>query len=130
MTPELIERLESAAALPTGLYAEAATQGAADNARIASLQAECDMWCSKANERQLRIGELKAKLVERTADREAGRIAGMEQAAEALEADALTCDCFAHSEGECACGAWCEWKSITSARAVEIVRAAKEQGNG
>lgn len=52
---------------------------------------------------------------------------GMEEAAGALEADAQLCDCHAHSESECACGAWCEWKTITSARAVEIVRAKAEE---
>ena len=61
---------------------------------------------------------------------ERGRLAGMEQAAVALEADAKLCDCSAYEENECACGAWCEWKTITSARAVEIVRAAKGEGNG
>jgi hypothetical protein len=69
MTPELIERLlENAHILPALMLSEAATQGAADNARIASLQDECNMWCSKANERQLRIAELEAKLAERTAE--------------------------------------------------------------
>ena len=54
----------------------------------------------------------------------------IEEAVKALEADAKLCDCFAYSEDECACGAWCEWKSITSARAVEIVRALiKDQTN-
>ena len=62
--------------------------------------------------------------------REAGRLAGLEEAAVALEADAKLCDCAAREENECACGAWCEWKTITSARAVEIVRAAKGEGNG
>jgi hypothetical protein len=52
---------------------------------------------------------------------------GVEEAAKALEADAKKRDCFARNEGECGCGAWCEWKSITSARAVEIVRALQEQ---
>lgn len=52
---------------------------------------------------------------------------GVEEAAKALEADAMKCDCAAREERECACGAWCEWKSITSARAVEIVRALQEQ---
>lgn len=55
------------------------------------------------------------------------REAAIEECAQALEADAIKCDCFARNEGECGCGAWCEWKSITSARAVEIVRALKEQ---
>jgi len=54
---------------------------------------------------------------------EVGIEVGIEAAANALEADAKKCDCFARNEGECGCGAWCEWKSITSARAIEIVRA-------
>ena len=54
------------------------------------------------------------------------RDAAIEDCANALEADAKKCDCFARNEGECGCGAWCEWKSISSARAVELVRALKE----
>lgn len=50
------------------------------------------------------------------------REAVIEECANALEADAMKCDCAALEERECGCGAWCEWKSITSARAVEIVR--------
>jgi hypothetical protein len=50
---------------------------------------------------------------------------GIEAAINALEADAMKCDCAALEERECACGAWCEWKSITSARAIEIVRELK-----
>ena len=57
------------------------------------------------------------------AEWQAGYEAGVETAAKTLEADARLCDCSAYEEGECACGAWCEWKSIPSARAVEIVRA-------
>ena len=53
---------------------------------------------------------------------------GVEEAAKALEADAKLCDCAAREERECGCGAWCEWKSITSARAVELVRALRELG--
>lgn len=56
------------------------------------------------------------------------REAVIEECANALEADAMKCDCAALEERECGCGAWCEWKSITSARAIEIVRAAKKQG--
>lgn len=48
--------------------------------------------------------------------------AGIEAAAKALEADAKKCDCFAYEENECACGSWADYKMITSARAVEIVR--------
>lgn len=54
---------------------------------------------------------------------QSGYDAGIEAAAKALEADAKKCDCFARYERECACGAWDDYKSITSARAVEIVRA-------
>ena len=59
--------------------------------------------------------------------RQYGYEAGVEAAAKALKADAKLCDCSAYEEGECACGAWCEWKSIPSARAIEIVRALQEQ---
>jgi hypothetical protein len=45
-----------------------------------------------------------------------------------IKAAAKKCDCFARNEGECGCGAWCEWKSITSQRAIEIVRALQERG--
>lgn len=51
----------------------------------------------------------------------------VEQCAQALEADAIKCDCAALEDRECACGAWDDYKSITSARAAEIVRALKEQ---
>ena len=52
---------------------------------------------------------------------------GVEEAAKALEADAMKCDCAALEERECACGAWDDYKTITSARAVEIVRALQEK---
>ena len=52
---------------------------------------------------------------------------GVEEAAKALEADAIKCDCAALEERECACGAWDDYKTITSARAVEIVRALQEK---
>ena len=60
--------------------------------------------------------------VAKVAEERAAFNAGIEAAAKALEADAMKCDCAAREERECACGAWCEWKSITSAGAVEIVR--------
>ena len=50
---------------------------------------------------------------------------GIEAAASALEVDAMKCDCAALEERECACGAWNDYKTITSARAVEIVRELK-----
>ena len=65
--------------------------------------------------------------VAKVAEERAAFNAGIEAAAKALEEDAKQCDCFTRNEGECGCGAWCEWKSITSTRAVEIVRALKEQ---
>lgn len=59
------------------------------------------------------------------AEWQAGYEAGVEAAVKALEADARLCDCLARVAGECGCGAWCEWKLIRSARAVEIVRELK-----
>lgn len=56
------------------------------------------------------------------AEWQAGYEAGVEAAAKAIEADAKLCDCLARVAGECGCGAWCEWKLIRSAKAVEIVR--------
>lgn len=61
------------------------------------------------------------------AEWQAGYDAGVEAAINALEADAKLCDCFAFEEDECGCGAWNDYKDISSARAVEIVRALKEQ---
>jgi hypothetical protein len=55
------------------------------------------------------------------------REAVIEECAKALEADAIKCDCAALEANECACGAWDDWKSISSARAAEIVRALKEK---
>ena len=60
--------------------------------------------------------------------RDITREAAIEECAKALEADAKLCDCAALEANECACGAWDDYKSITSARAVEIVRALKELG--
>ena len=57
------------------------------------------------------------------AEWQAGYEAGVEAAVNALEADAKKYDCFARMEVECGCGAWDDYKSITSSRAVEIVRA-------
>ena len=57
------------------------------------------------------------------AEWQAGYEAGVEAAVKALKADAKLCDCAALEANECACGAWDDYKSITSARAVEIVRA-------
>ena len=59
------------------------------------------------------------------AEWQAGYEAGIEACIKALEVDAKLCDCAALEERECACGAWDDYKSITSARAVEIVLALK-----
>jgi len=61
--------------------------------------------------------------VAKVAEERAAFNAGIEAAANALKDDAKKCDCFAHEENECACGSWQDYKTITSARAVEIVRA-------
>ena len=63
-----------------------------------------------------------AKALRQPTQSDALREAVIEECANALEADAMKCDCAALEERECGCGAWSEWKSITSARAVEIVR--------
>ena len=60
------------------------------------------------------------------AEWQAGYEAGVEAAVKALKADAKLCDCAARAANECACGAWDDYKSITSARAVEIVLALKD----
>lgn len=60
------------------------------------------------------------------AEWQAGYDAGVEASAIALEDDAKKCDCAALEANECACGAWDDYKSITSARAVELVRALQE----
>jgi hypothetical protein len=65
----------------------------------------------------------KTALIDTAAEWQAGYKDGVEAAAVALEAYAKRCDCSARNEDECACGAWDDYKSITSARAVEIVRA-------
>jgi hypothetical protein len=77
------------------------------------------------NSHKLALSESFERVV-KVAEERAAFNAGIEAAAKALEDDAKKCDCFARNEGECGCGAWCEWKSISSARAVELVRALKE----
>ena len=77
------------------------------------------------NSHKLALSESFERVV-KVAEERAAFNAGIEAAAKALKADAKKCDCFARNEGECGCGAWCEWKSITSQRAIEIVRALKE----
>jgi len=62
------------------------------------------------------------------AEWQSGYDAGIEAAIKALEDDAKKCDCAALEERECACGAWADYKTITSARAVELVRALRELG--
>lgn len=61
------------------------------------------------------------------AEWQAGYEAGVEAAVKALKDDAKLCDCAALEANECACGAWDDYKSITSARAIEIVRALQGQ---
>jgi len=48
--------------------------------------------------------------------------AGLDAAADAMEADAKLCDCFARSEGECGCGAWSDYKTVPVSRMVDLVR--------
>ena len=64
---------------------------------------------------------------DQAAEWQAGYEDGVQACVWALEADAKLCDCAALEDRECACGAWDDCKSITSDRAVEIVRALQEQ---
>jgi hypothetical protein len=66
-------------------------------------------------------------MIDPAAEWQSGYDAGVEAAANALEADARLCDCAALEESECGCGAWWDYKTIKSERAVEIVRAIKDQ---
>ena len=83
---------------------------------------------SDNNSQKLALSE-SFERVAKVAEERAAFNAGVEAAANALQDDAKKCDCFARNEGECGCGAWCEWKSITSARAVEIVRSLGKASN-
>jgi len=66
--------------------------------------------------------------VDRLSKWQKGFNSGVEEAAKALEADAKKCDCAAYEANECCCGAWDDYKTITSARAIELVRALRELG--
>lgn len=85
-----------------------------------------------AQEHIMRIGKMleesrheeeKQMTEDPAAEWQAGYEAGVEACAKALEADARLCDCAALEDRDCCCGAWNDYKTITSARAVEIVRA-------
>ena len=43
-----------------------------------------------------------------------------------IESDASQCDCAAHSSSECACGAWDDYKRVTS---MDLVRQLREAFN-
>jgi hypothetical protein len=59
--------------------------------------------------------------------RQAAYAAGLERAAVILEEDAKLCDCFARAEGECACGAWDDYKTAPIERMVDLIRAEKDK---
>lgn len=61
------------------------------------------------------------------AHRQAAFNAGLERAAVILEEDAKLCDCFARAEGECACGAWDDYKTAPIERMVDLIRAEKDK---
>jgi hypothetical protein len=52
---------------------------------------------------------------------EHGARVALDAAVKALEEDSGLCDCFARSEGECACGAWSGYKTVPLERAVDII---------
>ena len=59
----------------------------------------------------------------------AGKRAGMERAAEIAEADNKLCDCHAHSESECACGAWWDSKQVSPLSIAQAIRS-ENDGHG
>lgn len=93
------------------------TQGDALQADIDAM--ESILWVDTIIDDQEAIAKAFAR------HRQRGYDAGIEAAAKALEADARICDCAALEDRDCACGAWDDYKSITSTRAVEIVRELK-----
>jgi hypothetical protein len=48
---------------------------------------------------------------------------GIKAATKWAKNDAKLCDCSAYSEGECACGAWCDWKTVPMHRVIEAMEA-------
>ena len=58
---------------------------------------------------------------------EAYRDALLESVISHFEADAKMCDCFARSSGECACGAWDDYKKYDADRIASEIRAMKEE---
>lgn len=59
----------------------------------------------------------------------AGKRAGMERAAEIAEEDDKLCDCHAHSESECACGAWWGSKQVSPLAIAQAIRS-ENDGHG
>lgn len=114
MKPELIEEL--ARVIEAALCADAGrNQGA--------------IWRSERGRAQMFVSATAiAPIIDRlTAE---ARAKALDYAAEALEDDAQKCDCFAREERECACGAWDDYKTVPTSRAVEIVRNLKGTDNG
>lgn len=118
MTDDLVQRLRSNRPIPT-LPHEAADRIEAQAAEIERLQVE-----AKAQFDRGYYDGCSNPIVRHDALREAV----IEECAKALEADARLCDCFARMEVECGCGAWDDNKTITSERAIGIIRALQEQG--
>jgi len=40
-----------------------------------------------------------------------------------LKSEAQKCDCFARDEGECACGAWNDYKTVPMERIIDAIEA-------
>ena len=134
MTDDLVQRLRSNRPIPT-IPHEAADRIEAQAAEIErlknqlSVETEPSPYCPICGS----CGDEgccgSKRCLYPAAEWQAGYKAGVEAAAKALEADAKLCDCAALEDRECACGAWDDYKSITSARAVEIVFTLKGETN-
>ena len=132
MTDDLVQRLRSNRPLPT-LPHEAAERIEAQAAEIERLKVQLSVEtepspycpiCGSCGDEGC-CGSKRCMYP--AAEWRAGYEDGVQACVWALEADAKKCDCAALETNECACGAWDDYKTITSARAVEIVRALQEQ---
>ncbi len=120
---DLIERLEKKATYTDQtfsnsslglLYREAAAELRTLRAELERRKYDGLHTCHAECQREACVlrREVDALRAERDAALAQGVAMGIEAAVQWAKDDAKICDCSAHSEGECACGAWCEWKTV------------------
>ncbi len=64
------------------------------------------------------------------AEYERGRREAVRDVLKFIIDDSKTCDCFAYEEGECACGAWSDWKSVPLTPLIDRIAMHMEAANG